>query len=77
VEVYGPALFDSTALAFVGGAAYLEAGGVLYRWENGALQELGSLEPGPGTYRMTADGAGRLWIARLGAPGGGMWTYWP
>jgi hypothetical protein len=77
VSVYGPAPYGSTALAFGAGSSYLEAGGVLYRREGGAMQEVARLERGEGNYRMVVDGSGLLWIARLGDPNGGLWKYLP
>lgn len=77
VGVYGPALYGSTALALGAESPYLEAGGVLYRLEGSSLQEIAKLERGEGSYRMVVDGSGLLWIARLGDPNGGLWTYLP
>ncbi len=77
VSVYGPAPYGSTALAFGAESSYLEAGGVLYRLEGGAPQEIASLGRGEGNYRMVVDRNGLLWIARLGDSNGGLWTYLP
>jgi hypothetical protein len=78
LTVYGPAPYDRTALALgPGGANYLEAGGILYRVQDGKSVEITSLESGPGAYRLLVDRSGRLWIARLGEDKGGVWTYQP